>query len=90
MQPVFPGGVNVRFAAESRREGLPSPQLENARTLRTLAAKKRESSICHTFGARRSNNECEKTLVTSGRWLCPVEFVGLAPRDELKKIISLT
>jgi len=38
-----------------QNRGLSLPQLENARTLRTLAAKKRESSICHTFGAQRPN-----------------------------------
>jgi hypothetical protein len=49
----------------------------------------RIKAACHTFGAHRSNKECWKTLVTSEGWLCSAEFVGLAPRGEVKERISL-
>jgi hypothetical protein len=50
----------------------------------------RIKAACHTFRTRSSNKARKKTLTRSERWLRPAEFVGLAPRGELKKLIPLS
>jgi hypothetical protein len=72
-----------------RRDRGSLPQFENLRTLRALAEKRRESSRCHNFGAWAPNKARKKFPVGSGRWLRSAEFLGFAPRGELKKPVSL-
>jgi hypothetical protein len=50
----------------------------------------RIKAACHNFRVQISNEQQQKTLNGSERWLQSSEVLEFAARDELKKIISLS
>ncbi len=62
---------------------------ENVCALRTLAQNCESWRQCHNFRAGESNKQRKKTLIRSKRWRRPADFLEIAPRGELKELISL-